>query len=40
MPVELWPPTIVGGHRLNAEGGKENQDKAGIMTINTESHLL
>jgi len=25
---------------LNAEGGKEIQDKAGKMTIKTESHLL
>ncbi|SPF50416.1 hypothetical protein SBF1_4780001 [Candidatus Desulfosporosinus infrequens] len=36
----LWPPTIVGGHRLIAEGGKKDPNKAGKMTIKKESYHL
>jgi len=36
----VWPPTIVGGHRLIAEGGKKDPNKAGKMTIKKESYHL
>lgn len=27
VETNVWPPTIVGGHRLIAEGGNKSHDK-------------